>query len=116
MPQSEEQSEPLGPCVKCGADCHRLPNGKLWSKDPAPGCLCRVKEEKEMNPELHFKCPGFEIAPGDFSGCKALELGLSDCPICEGKGYIINCPVCGEPVKWDSTCRQGCWFPHEEMK
>ena len=64
---------------------------------------------------MKFKCPGFEIEAGtsDFSGCRALELGLDDCPVCEGKGYIINCPVCGEPVKWDSTCKQGCWYPLE---
>ena len=44
---SEEQALYLGECLNCGASCYRLPNGKLWSDDPAPGCLCRVTEEGE---------------------------------------------------------------------
>ena len=47
MPLSEEQKEPLGPCIYCGADCYRLPSGKLWSNDPAPGCLCRVEKPEQ---------------------------------------------------------------------
>ncbi len=69
-----------------------------------------------MNSELHFKCPGIEIEATVFSGCGAIEKGLDDCPVCEGAGYIINCPVCGEPVKWDSTCKQGCWYPLEDKQ
>lgn len=41
--RSEEQKEPEGPCLDCGASCYRLPNGRLWSDDPAPECLCRVE-------------------------------------------------------------------------
>ena len=44
---TEEQKEPLGPCLDCGASVYRLPSGKLWSDDPAPGCLCRVEGEEE---------------------------------------------------------------------
>ena len=47
MPRSEEQPEPLGPCIYCGAPCYRLPHGRLISDDPAPGCLCRVEKEGE---------------------------------------------------------------------
>lgn len=69
-----------------------------------------------MNPaKLRFKCPGIEIESTVFSGCRGLELGLDDCPTCLGKGYIVNCPVCGEAVKSDSTCKQGCWYPLEDF-
>jgi len=59
---------------------------------------------------IKWKCPGIEIEPTVFSGCG----GGDDCPVCEGRGYIVNCPVCGEPVKSDGTCEQGCWYPLEE--
>lgn len=63
---------------------------------------------------MKFKCPGIEFQHPDtqFSGCG----GVPDCPVCEGKGYIINCPVCGEPVKSDSTCKQGCWYPLKDFE
>lgn len=54
-----------------------------------------------------YRCPGVEIEPTVFSGCS----GGKDCPVCEGTGQIVNCPICGEPVKSNSTCKQGCWFP-----
>lgn len=47
MPLSEEQALYEGDCIYCGASCYRLPSGKLWSDDPAPGCNCQVKEEEE---------------------------------------------------------------------
>lgn len=45
--RSEEQPEPLGPCIYCGASIYRLPTGILWVDDPAPGCLCRIEETEE---------------------------------------------------------------------
>ena len=46
MPLSEEQALYLGECLDCHASIYRLPSGKLWSDDPAPGCLCRVSSDK----------------------------------------------------------------------
>jgi len=64
-----------------------------------------------MEEQIKYKCPGFEIETSIFSGCDPSR--NDDCPVCEGTGYIQNCPVCGEPVKSDGTCRNGCWFPLE---
>lgn len=63
---------------------------------------------------LKFKCSGMEYGypETEFVGCD----NHIDCPVCEGKGYIINCPVCGEPVKWDGTCKQGCWYPLKDFE
>ena len=63
---------------------------------------------------LRYKCPGFEIDFGEFSGCDSTR--GADCPVCNGTGYIINCPCCGKHVKSDGTCEDGCWYPLEGEK
>jgi len=51
MALSEEQALYIGECLDCGASCYRLPSGKLWVDDPAPGCLCRVGREEDKAEE-----------------------------------------------------------------
>jgi len=41
---------------------------------------------------------------------------MSEKAVCKWLGYILNCPVCSEPVKWDDTCKQECYFPLDEFK
>jgi len=44
MSLSEEQPVFLGNCIHCQAKVFRI-NGKVIPKNPAPDCLCEVKEE-----------------------------------------------------------------------
>ena len=57
-----------------------------------------------------YKCPGFEVEPTVFSGCDPRR--GNDCPVCEGRGVLLNCPCCGDPLK-NNMCLNGCWFPLE---
>lgn len=51
MPHSEENWDYIGDCEDCGSSMYQLTQGafkgSLWSKNPAPGCNCWIREEGE---------------------------------------------------------------------
>lgn len=48
---TEEQWAYIGECEDCGSPIYQLTEGTfkghIWSKNPAPGCNCWIKDEEE---------------------------------------------------------------------
>jgi len=48
---SKAQREDMGDCYFCGSPISRGTDGKIQSKDPAPGCLCRSEYDPLLSEE-----------------------------------------------------------------